>query len=74
VRLLLDGVFNDAGRDFPPVTKALAEGPGSTVEEWVCPSSTTPVGVISADFFEATADNLITSTTARPLYRNTYEL
>jgi len=29
VRLLLDGVFNHAGRGFPPVARALAEGPGS---------------------------------------------
>ena len=29
VRLLLDGVFNHVGREFPPVAKALAEGPGS---------------------------------------------
>ena len=35
VRLLLDGVFNHAGRDFPPVAKALAEGPGSEAESWV---------------------------------------
>ena len=41
VRLLLDGVFNHAGRDFPPVAQALAEGPGSGTEDW-CPSFTTP--------------------------------
>ena len=29
VRLLLDGVFNHVGQDFPPVAQALAEGPGS---------------------------------------------
>src|SRR5690348_11119628 len=29
VRLLLDGVFNHAGRNFPPVAEALREGPGS---------------------------------------------
>ena len=27
IRVLLDGVFNHAGRDFPPVKQALAEGP-----------------------------------------------
>ena len=35
VRLLLDGVFNHAGRDFPPVARALAEGPGSDAHDWV---------------------------------------
>ncbi|HEX6759949.1 MAG TPA: alpha-amylase family glycosyl hydrolase [Propionibacteriaceae bacterium] len=35
VRLLLDGVFNHAGRDFPPVAQALAEGPGSAAQDWV---------------------------------------
>jgi glycosidase len=35
VRLLLDGVFNHAGRDFAPVAQALAEGPGSAAEDWV---------------------------------------
>ena len=35
VRLLLDGVFNHVGRDFPPVAQALAEGPGSAAEDWV---------------------------------------
>jgi len=39
VRLLLDGVFNHAGRDFPPVAQALAEGPGSGAEDWVSLSS-----------------------------------
>ena len=35
IRVLLDGVFNHAGRDFPPVAQALAEGPGSPAAEWV---------------------------------------
>ena len=39
VRLLLDGVFSHAGRDFPPVAQALAEGPGSGAEDWVSLSS-----------------------------------
>jgi hypothetical protein len=35
VRLLLGGVFNHVGRDFAPVAKALAEGPGSEAEDCV---------------------------------------
>ena len=51
VRLLLDGVFNHAGRDFPPVAQALTEGPGSATEDWVSKLYDTK-GVISADYFE----------------------
>ncbi|HXU97067.1 MAG TPA: alpha-amylase family glycosyl hydrolase, partial [Jiangellaceae bacterium] len=51
VRLLLDGVFNHAGRDFPPVAQALAEGPGSGAEDWVSQLYDTR-GVITADYFE----------------------
>ena len=51
VRLLLDGVFNHAGRDFPPVAQALAEGPGSDAAEWVSKLYDTD-GVITADYFE----------------------
>ncbi len=51
VRVLLDGVFNHAGRDFPPVAQALAEGPGSEAEEWVAQLYETD-GVITADYFE----------------------
>jgi cyclomaltodextrinase / maltogenic alpha-amylase / neopullulanase len=58
VRLLLDGVFNHVGRDFPPVAKALAEGPGSGAEDWVSHLYDTG-GVITADYFEG-HDNLIT--------------
>ena len=58
VRLLLDGVFNHVGRDFPPVAKALAEGPGSATEDWVSRLYDTD-GVITADYFEG-HDNLIT--------------
>ena len=58
VRLLLDGVFNHVGRDFPPVAKALAEGPGSAAEDWVSHLYDTG-GVITADYFEG-HDNLIT--------------
>jgi cyclomaltodextrinase / maltogenic alpha-amylase / neopullulanase len=39
VRLLIDGVFSHAGRGFPPVAQALAEGPGSGAEDWVSLSS-----------------------------------
>ena len=49
--MLLDGVFNHAGRDFPPVAQALAEGPGSEAEEWVSQLYDTD-GVITADYFE----------------------
>ncbi len=35
IRVLLDGVFNHAGREFPPVARALAEGPGSPAADWV---------------------------------------
>ena len=41
VRLLLDGVFNHAGRGFPPVAQALSEGPGSGPKIG-CRTSTTP--------------------------------
>ncbi|WP_344810171.1 alpha-amylase family glycosyl hydrolase [Microlunatus ginsengisoli] len=58
VRLLLDGVFNHAGRSFPPVAQALAEGPGSAAEEWVARLYDTD-GVITADYFEG-HDSLIT--------------
>lgn len=58
VRLLLDGVFNHAGPDFPPVAQALAEGPGSEAEEWVARLYDTD-GVITADYFEG-HDTLVT--------------
>jgi cyclomaltodextrinase / maltogenic alpha-amylase / neopullulanase len=58
VRLLLDGVFNHAGRNFPPVAQALAEGSGSAAEEWVSKLYDT-AGVITADYFEG-HDHLIT--------------
>jgi cyclomaltodextrinase len=58
IRLLLDGVFNHAGRNFPPLAQALAEGPGSAAEEWVSRLYDTD-GVITADYFEG-HDNLIT--------------
>lgn len=51
VRVLLDGVFNHAGRDFPPIAQALAEGPGSPAGEWVSRLYETD-GVITADYFE----------------------
>ncbi len=64
VRLLLDGVFNHAGRNFPPVAQALAEGPGSEAEEWVSKLYDT-AGVITADYFEG-HDNLITLNHSSP--------
>ena len=51
VRLLLDGVFNHAGRDFAPVARALAEGPGSADEDWVAHLYDNG-GMITADYFE----------------------
>lgn len=35
IRVLLDGVFNHAGRDFAPVQAALAAGSGSEAGRWV---------------------------------------
>lgn len=35
IRVLLDGVFNHAGRDFAPVRDALAGGSGSAAGRWV---------------------------------------
>ena len=34
VRILLDGVFNHVGRDFPQFQKALRDGPGSPASQW----------------------------------------
>ncbi|HSU35985.1 MAG TPA: alpha-amylase family glycosyl hydrolase [Propionibacteriaceae bacterium] len=64
VRLLLDGVFNHAGREFPPVAQALAEGPGSEAEEWVSKLYDTN-GVITADYFEG-HDTLVTLNHSSP--------
>jgi cyclomaltodextrinase / maltogenic alpha-amylase / neopullulanase len=64
VRLLLDGVFNHAGRNFPPVAQALAEGPGSEAEVWVSKLYDT-AGVITADYFEG-HDTLITLNHSSP--------
>ena len=58
IRLLLDGVFNHVGRDFPPVAQALAEGPGSEAADWVARLHDTD-GVITADYFEG-HDTLVT--------------
>ncbi len=68
VRLLLDGVFNHAGRDFPPVAEALAEGPGSEAELWVSRLYDTD-GVITADYFEG-HDTLVTLNHGSPLVRD----
>ena len=56
MRLLLDGVFNHAGRGFPPVAQALSEGPGSGPKIG-CRTYDTD-GVITADYFEG-HDNLL---------------
>jgi cyclomaltodextrinase len=34
VRVLLDGVFNHVGRDFPQFQEALRDGPGSAAAQW----------------------------------------
>ena len=58
VRVLLDGVFNHAGRGFAPVARAMAEGPGSPDAEWAQQLYDTD-GVITADYFEG-HDTLVT--------------
>lgn len=58
VRLLLDGVFNHAGRAFPPVAQALEEGPGSEAEGWVARLYDNG-GMVTADYFEG-HDTLVT--------------
>lgn len=58
VRLLLDGVFNHAGREFAPVRQALAEGPGSSAAPWVAQLYDND-GMITADYFEG-HDTLVT--------------
>jgi len=58
IRVLLDGVFNHAGREFPPVAQALAEGPDSPAADWVS-QLYTHKGVVSADYFEG-HDTLVT--------------
>jgi cyclomaltodextrinase len=68
VRVLLDGVFNHAGRDFAPVAQALAEGPGSAAAEWVQQLYDTD-GVITADYFEG-HDTLVTLNHASPLVQD----
>ena len=34
IRVMLDGVFNHVGRDFPMFQRALQDGPGSAAAEW----------------------------------------
>lgn len=65
IRLLLDGVFNHAGRDFPPVRQALQEGPGSAAAVWASRLYDTD-GVITADYFEG-HDTLVTLNHGSPL-------
>ena len=67
VRLLLDGVFNHAGRDFAPVAQALAEGPGSAAEDWVAGLHDNG-GMITADYFEG-HDRLVTLRHSSPRVR-----
>ena len=68
VRLLLDGVFNHAGRDFPPVAEALAAGPGSAGEAWVAKLYDND-GMITADYFEG-HDTLVTLNHRSPEVRD----
>lgn len=35
IRVLLDGVFNHAGRSFPPVRDAIAAGPDTPAGQWI---------------------------------------
>ena len=58
IRVLLDGVFNHAGRAFPPVAQALAEGPGSPAADWVSRLYDHD-GMVTADYFEG-HDTLVT--------------
>ncbi|MGI3782178.1 MAG: alpha-amylase family glycosyl hydrolase, partial [Janthinobacterium lividum] len=68
VRLLLDGVFNHAGRDFPPVAAALAEGPGSASAAWVQQLYDND-GMITADYFEG-HDTLVTLDHSAPVVQD----
>lgn len=43
IRVLLDGVFNHAGRDFPPVREALERGADSPAAAWIHWSEGWPV-------------------------------
>lgn len=51
IRILLDGVFNHVGRDFPRFQEALAEGIGSPAAEWFQLYDNGPEP-LSADYFE----------------------
>ena len=64
IRVLLDGVFNHAGREFPPVAQALAEGPGSPSADWVHRLYDND-GMVTADYFEG-HDTLVTLNHASP--------
>jgi len=64
IRVLLDGVFNHAGRQFPPVAQALAEGPGSPAADWVH-RLYDHGGMVTADYFEG-HDTLVTLNHASP--------
>ena len=68
VRVLLDGVFNHAGRDFPPVAAALAAGPGTPEAEWVAKLYDND-GMITADYFEG-HDSLVTLNHGSPLVQD----
>ncbi len=67
IRVLLDGVFNHAGREFPPVAQALAEGPGSPAADWVS-GLYDHDGMVTADYFEG-HDTLVTLNHASPQVR-----
>ena len=67
IRVLLDGVFNHAGRKFPPVAQALAEGPGSPAADWVH-RLYDHGGMVTADYFEG-HDTLVTLNHASPRVR-----
>ena len=68
IRVLLDGVFNHAGRDFPSVAAALREGPGSESAPWARQLYDTD-GVITADYFEG-HETLVTLNHDAPVVRD----
>jgi cyclomaltodextrinase / maltogenic alpha-amylase / neopullulanase len=64
IRVLLDGVFNHAGREFPPVAQALREGPSSPAADWVHRLYDHD-GMVTAEYFEG-HDTLVTLNHASP--------
>jgi glycosidase len=63
IRVLLDGVFNHAGRGFPPVRQALEQGPRSEAGAWIRWSGDHPY------YFEG-HDRLVTFDHGAPVVRD----